>query len=120
MAVAPEKANVEVNLGVPVHRIWSASKKIDVLMPLVLPDVFSSCDLDGDGGPGTIRVYHCGPGMPPPSSRVSISLASHRELNILSRLDDQSRAMGYSYGRDRRQFVCDLDQLKAGSAEVCA
>lgn len=63
MAVSTERANLEVNLSVPVHRIWSAAKKIDVLMPLALPDVFSRCDLDGDGGPGTIRVYHCGPAI---------------------------------------------------------
>lgn len=60
--MAPEKAEVEVKLGVPVERMWSAATKIEVLMPQVLPDVFTSCDLDGDGGPGSIRVYHCGPG----------------------------------------------------------
>jgi len=62
--MAPEKADVEVKLPVPVHRIWSAAKQIQVLMPQILPDVFASCDLDGDGGPGSIRVYHCGPGTP--------------------------------------------------------
>lgn len=107
MAVPQEKANVEVKLGVPVRRIWSAAKKIDVLMPLVLPDVFSSCDLDGDGGPGTIRVYHCGPGMPPPITRVRfrvcISFASRSEFLV-------------SIVSDRLQYACDLDHLKAGSA----
>lgn len=53
---------MKVKLGAPVEKIWSAAKKIGVLMPKILPDVFSSCDVVGDGGPGTIRVYHCGPG----------------------------------------------------------
>ncbi|KAG0626264.1 hypothetical protein M758_2G115200 [Ceratodon purpureus] len=61
--MAPEKAEVEVKLGVPVERMWSAAKKIEVLMPQVLPDVFVRCDLEGDGGPGSIRVYHCGPAI---------------------------------------------------------
>lgn len=60
--MAPERAEVEVKLGVPVERMWSAAKKIELLMPKVLPDVFVTCGLDGDGGPGSIRVYHCGPG----------------------------------------------------------
>lgn len=62
--MAPEKAEVEVKLSVPVHRIWSAAKQIQVLMPQILPDVFRSCEMDGDGGPGSMRVYHCGPGTP--------------------------------------------------------
>jgi hypothetical protein len=59
--MAPEKAEVEVKLGVPVERMWNAAKQIQVLMPKALPDVFTRCDLDGDGGPGSIRVYYCGP-----------------------------------------------------------
>lgn len=61
--MALEKADVKVKLGAPVEKIWSAAKKIGVLMPKILPDVFSSCDVVGDGGPGTIRVYHCGPAI---------------------------------------------------------
>lgn len=61
--MAPEKADLELKLPVPVHRIWCAAKQIQVLMPQILPDVFTSCDLDGDGGPGSIRVYHCGPAI---------------------------------------------------------
>lgn len=69
--MAPEIAEVEVKLAAPVHRIWSAANQIQVLMPQILPDVFSSCDLEqGDGGPGSVRVYHCGPGTPRSIDRV--------------------------------------------------
>jgi hypothetical protein len=74
--MAPEKAEVEVKLGVPVERMWNAAKQIQVLMPKALPDVFTRCDLDGDGGPGSIRVYHCGPGT---SRSDLVRIGSHRE-----------------------------------------
>jgi hypothetical protein len=63
MATEGETAGVEVELGVPVHRMWSAARKVELLLPKLIPDVFTACDVEGDGGPGTVRVYHCGPGM---------------------------------------------------------
>lgn len=49
-----EKVDVKVKLGVFVEKIWSVVKKIGVLMLKIFFDVFSSCDVVGDGGFGMI------------------------------------------------------------------
>jgi hypothetical protein len=40
--MAPAQENVEVKLRVLAERMWSPAKKIEVLMPEILPDVFTS------------------------------------------------------------------------------
>jgi hypothetical protein len=54
---------VQEELKVEVNRLWKASKDADTLLPKLVPEFIRSHErLQGDGGPGTVRIVHFGPG----------------------------------------------------------
>ncbi len=43
--------------------IWKACKNVDEVLPRVMPDYFQKSEyLEGNGGPGTLRLITMGPG----------------------------------------------------------
>lgn len=45
--------------------MWKVARKIDVVAPKLMPDLFGGSELlEGDGGTGTVRVITLGPAFP--------------------------------------------------------
>jgi hypothetical protein len=78
---------VQEELKVEVKRLWKASKDADSLLPKLVPEFIRSHErLQGDGGPGTVRIVHFGPGIP-----QATPAKEHIDL-----LDDTNYTMSYT------------------------
>jgi len=66
---------------------WECCKHSDKVLPDLLPEYFSSAEiLEGNGGPGTVRVLHFGPAIP------QAGAAKER----LDKVDDATRTLSYT------------------------
>ncbi|XP_024368505.1 uncharacterized protein [Physcomitrium patens] len=66
---------------------WECCKHSDKVLPDLLPEYFSSAEiLEGNGGPGTLRVLHFGPAIP------QAGAAKER----LDKVDEASKTLSYT------------------------
>ncbi|KAG6541167.1 hypothetical protein Mapa_017464 [Marchantia paleacea] len=56
---------VEIELGVSASVMWAALKDQNTIFPKLMPEAIASIDIvEGEGGPGSVRVVKFGPMVP--------------------------------------------------------
>jgi len=93
---------------------WECCKHSDKVLPDLLPEYFSSAEiLEGNGGPGTVRVLHFGPAIP------QAGAAKER----LDKVDEATRTLSYTVveGDPRyTNFTADVHFEASGEKQTAA
>ncbi|EFJ06119.1 hypothetical protein SELMODRAFT_126206 [Selaginella moellendorffii] len=68
----------ELQIKVPLERVWKAIKDSNNMFPKALPDAFTSVQtVEGDGKVGSVRLVHFGPGTYAKEKLESLDESNH-------------------------------------------